>query len=87
MFVLNKVRDEASERYLRSQLERQGIIPVGVVPDRWAIEEAWLKGESIRNPGSGKALGAVVQDLERKERAFRGPATEPAVQRASAGTN
>lgn len=47
LFVLNKVRDEETELYLRHKLAAHGIEPIGVIHDDPAVSLAWLRGEVV----------------------------------------
>lgn len=61
--LLNRIDTPETEAYLRDALEREGIIPVGVIREDRAIAHAWLKGESLG--GIEADLNEAIADLER----------------------
>ena len=65
--MISKARDDETERYLRRQLLRNGISPIGVIADDPAIADAWLKGDPLDPSGCQDALRRIVMDLERLE--------------------
>ena len=56
LFILNKVRDDLTEQFLRDKLAEKEIEPLGVIHDTPAISMAWLMGEPlIRTPAQVEA--------------------------------
>jgi CO dehydrogenase nickel-insertion accessory protein CooC1 len=73
--VLNKVREEGTEEFLRERLGEADLEPLGTIHDDPSISVAWLKGARLgeRTPGE-----EVLQILGRLERAV-GAAAETGV--------
>ena len=46
LFVFNKIADQESETYLREELAKEGIKPLGVIREDKSISAAWLKGKT-----------------------------------------
>lgn len=61
--ILNRVRGRPAEAHLRQELLKEGIEPIGVIPQDDAIADAWLQGESL--PPTWKASGDVIASLEK----------------------
>jgi CO dehydrogenase maturation factor len=76
LFVLNKVRDEEAQSYLRSRLEEKGIEPIGVVHTDASIARAWLTGTSLGETdasgcsSSAKDAQRIAEKLEAAEEAY-----------------
>jgi CO dehydrogenase nickel-insertion accessory protein CooC1 len=62
--VLNKVPDEASERYLREKLARHSIAPVAVIHEDRRISSAWMRGEPLESKTISDSLAGLVAALE-----------------------
>lgn len=45
LFVFNKIADQESETYLREELAKEGIKPLGVIREDKSISAAWLRGK------------------------------------------
>jgi CO dehydrogenase nickel-insertion accessory protein CooC1 len=70
LFVLNKVRDELTERFLRDRLSQEGIEPLGVIHDTPALSMAWLMGEPlIQTPAQAEA-DRIVKAMETAEKGY-----------------
>jgi CO dehydrogenase nickel-insertion accessory protein CooC1 len=70
LFVLNKVRDDLTEQFLRDKLAEKEIEPLGVIHDTPAISMAWLMGERlIRTPAQVEA-DRIVEALETVEKTY-----------------
>ena len=68
LFILNKVRDELTERFLRARLAEKGIEPLGVIHDAQALSMAWLMGEPlIKTPAQAEAE-RIVKAIETAEK-------------------
>ncbi len=63
--VLNKVRDEATEQFMRSKLAERGIQPIGVIHEDPTVAAAWLKGGKLVPGSSGDDIRQIVGELER----------------------
>jgi CO dehydrogenase maturation factor len=64
MFVLNRIRDEEMERYLRQKLSEKGIDPIGVIHEDASISAAWLTGASIDAASAQVEAGKIAEALE-----------------------
>ena len=69
LFVLNKVRDEEMESYMRRRLEEKGIEPIGVIHQVPSIAMAWLKGTSLEGNETKKDADRIAEELEAAEEA------------------
>jgi CO dehydrogenase maturation factor len=67
LFILNRIRDEETERYMRDKLAEQGIEPIGIIYDDPALSAAWLKGESLTKAAYDPAVEKIVEELEKSE--------------------
>lgn len=64
LFVLNKVRDEEAESYLRTKLEANGIEPIGTVHAEASIAEAWLTGTPLKETETKQDVRQIAEKLE-----------------------
>lgn len=64
LVVLNRVRDEAMEQYMRKKLAEQNLQPAGSVYENSAIVRAWLEGRRLKPADAGANLAAIVSNLE-----------------------
>jgi CO dehydrogenase nickel-insertion accessory protein CooC1 len=64
LFVLNKVRDEETELYLRHKLAAHEIEPIGVIYDDPAVSLAWLKGEVVGATAVKTEMTKIINALE-----------------------
>lgn len=67
LFILNKVRDDLTEQFLRDKLAKNGIEPLGVIHDAPAISMAWLLGEPLIKTSARTEAGWIVEALETAE--------------------
>jgi CO dehydrogenase nickel-insertion accessory protein CooC1 len=63
LFVLNKVRDAETERYLRHKLAAHGIEPVGVIHDDLAVSLAWLRGDVVGETAVETAVPTAASQI------------------------
>jgi CO dehydrogenase nickel-insertion accessory protein CooC1 len=63
-FILNKIPDEETEGYLRHELGKRGIEPLGAIQRDVAISRAWLRGTAIEGDGALREAATVVKALE-----------------------
>jgi CO dehydrogenase nickel-insertion accessory protein CooC1 len=63
-FVLNRVHDALTERFLRSRLAEEGIEPLGVIPETPALAMAWLLGEPLIKTPAQEEAEWIVKQLE-----------------------
>ena len=78
LYVLNKIRDEEIERYLRRQLAAHGIEPIGVLRDDPEIFNAWLRGNPVDPGKAKKAAEEIIGRLEEAEAAYSGSSSSVA---------
>jgi CO dehydrogenase nickel-insertion accessory protein CooC1 len=64
LFILNRVRDDLAEQFLRDKLAENGIKPLGVIHDTPAISMAWLMGESLINTSAQREAELILQSIE-----------------------
>ena len=64
LFILNRVRDDLAEQFLRDKLVENGIKPLGVIHDTPAISMAWLMGESLINTSAQREAELILQSIE-----------------------
>jgi CO dehydrogenase maturation factor len=64
LFVLNKVRDEEAQSYLKGKLEENGIEPIGMVRTDASIEMAWLTGTPLEQTDAKKDAQRIMERLE-----------------------
>lgn len=70
LFILNKVRDDLTEQFLRDKLAEKEIEPVGVIHDAPALSMAWLLGEPlIRTPAQAQ-VQRIVEAIETAEEIY-----------------
>ena len=62
--VLNRVRDEEMEQYMREKLAEKGIEPIGVIREDPAIAMSWLKGTSLDVTSTKKDVEKIAEKLE-----------------------
>ncbi|MFO7680921.1 MAG: P-loop NTPase [Chloroflexota bacterium] len=70
LFILNKVRDESTERFLRDRLSQEGIEPLGVIHDTPALSMAWLMGEPLIQSAAQVEADRIVMALETAEKGY-----------------
>lgn len=64
LFVLNRVRDKATETYLRQRLAAHGIEPIGVIHDNPILSLAWLRGEDLGETAVATEAAPIIHALE-----------------------
>ena len=67
LFILNRVRDEETERYIRDKLAEHGIKPIGTIHDDPSLSIAWLKGEPLTKTTNNHEVERIVEELEKAE--------------------
>jgi CO dehydrogenase nickel-insertion accessory protein CooC1 len=85
LFILNRVRDDLTEQFLRDRLAEKDIQPLGVIHDTPAISMAWLMGEPLIKTSARWEAELIIRaieafhhayaDSEGKVAAVTGPAT------------
>jgi len=69
--ILNRVRDEETERYVRRALENDGAPIVGVLGEDESIQGQWLRGERLRSNRLSETTMQLAERLEAVEREAR----------------
>jgi CO dehydrogenase nickel-insertion accessory protein CooC1 len=67
LFILNRVRDEETERYIRDKLAEHGIKPIGTIHDDPSLSIAWLKGKPLTKTTNNHEVERIVEELEKAE--------------------
>jgi CO dehydrogenase nickel-insertion accessory protein CooC1 len=67
LFVLNKVRDEETEQFMRHRLAQYGIEPIGTFHDYPSLSKAWLTGAPLNEKGARSEIDQIVRALEEAE--------------------
>jgi CO dehydrogenase maturation factor len=68
LVVLNKVKNEQMARFLRDNLSKEGIDPIGALPEDPSITLNWLEGSPLQENSSVKrAVQQIVDRLETVE--------------------
>jgi CO dehydrogenase maturation factor len=65
LFIMNRVRDEETERYVQNRLADHGIEPIGVIQDDPSLSMAWLKGAPLVEAANKHELERIVETLEK----------------------
>ncbi len=64
LFILNRVRDDETERYIWDKLAEYEIAPIGTVYDDPALSMAWLKGIPLDEATSRYNVQMIAKALE-----------------------
>ena len=67
LFILNRVRDEETERFIRNKLAEHGIEPIGTIRDDPSLSMAWLKGAPLAVATNKHEVERIVEALEEVE--------------------
>ena len=67
LVVLNRITDEEVEIYMREQLKRNGLEPIGTIHEEPSITASWLRGTPLRADESSKDAEQIVKALEAAE--------------------
>jgi CO dehydrogenase maturation factor len=65
--VLNQVRDDEMESYMRRQLEERGITPIGVIHEDTSIAMSWLAGTPLETTSTMEDIETILGNLEAAE--------------------
>jgi CO dehydrogenase maturation factor len=68
LVVLNRVTDEEVESYMKEELKKNGIEPIGTFHEDPSITTSWLRGTPLRADESSKDADQIVIALEAAER-------------------
>jgi CO dehydrogenase nickel-insertion accessory protein CooC1 len=64
LVVLNRVRDEEMERYVRRKLTEKGLEPIGIIHEDPAIVMSWLEGTRLEVANTREDVETIVRNLE-----------------------
>jgi CO dehydrogenase maturation factor len=64
LVVLNRVRDEEMEGYVRKKLAEKGFEPIGVIYEDPSIVRSWLRGTPLVPRNAQEDIERVVEELE-----------------------
>ncbi len=64
LVVLNRVRDEEMERYVRRKLAAKGLEPIGIIPEDPVIAMSWLEGTRLEMTNIREDVERIVKNLE-----------------------
>jgi CO dehydrogenase nickel-insertion accessory protein CooC1 len=64
LFILNRIRDEETERYIQDRLATHGIEPIGTIHDDPVLSAAWLKGRPVQEAENRREADGLVEALE-----------------------
>ena len=64
LVVLNRVRDEVMEQYMRRKLAEQGLEPIGVIHENLTIARCWLEGSRLESASTREDVAGIVKELE-----------------------
>jgi len=68
LVILNRIRDEEMENYLRAKLQQGGIKPIGAIREDPAIIITWLRGTPLEGTETRKDIEDIVDAMEAAEK-------------------
>lgn len=68
LVILNRIRDEEMESYLRAKLQQGGIKPIGAIREDPAIIITWLRGTPLEGTETRKDIEDIVDAIEAAEK-------------------
>jgi CO dehydrogenase nickel-insertion accessory protein CooC1 len=68
LFVLNKVRNEETETYLRYRLAEHDIEPIRAIHDNPSLTFAWLKGKPLAEVKTKTEVERIVEAIGTAEK-------------------
>lgn len=68
LFILNRIRDEETEQYIRNKLAEHGIKPIGTIHDDPSLSTAWLKGVPLAERSTKVEVEDIIEALEGAEK-------------------
>ena len=63
LVVLNKIKDEYMERYLRKELSKADIEPIGAIPEDPSIRLNWMEGSQLEGLGAHGNMQNIIGKL------------------------
>ncbi|MFP3896242.1 MAG: P-loop NTPase [Anaerolineales bacterium] len=67
LYVMNRVKDEEMESYMRRRLEEKQLEPIGVIHEDASTAIAWLEGEPLDTTATKEDMEGIVRELEKAE--------------------
>ncbi len=64
LIMLNKIKDKETEDYVKRELRKKGIEPVGTIREDPSISLFWLKGESLDSVKAKEGLERLIKRIE-----------------------
>jgi CO dehydrogenase maturation factor len=64
LVVLNRIRDEEMEGYVRKKLAEKRLVPIGIIRDDHSIAISWLEGRPLEVANFSEDIGRIVKKLE-----------------------
>lgn len=68
LVVLNRITDEEMESYMKEELKKNGLEPIGAIHEERSITASWLRGTPLQADQSSKDTENIVDALEAAER-------------------
>jgi len=64
--ILNKIKDREAEDYIKGELKKKGIEPIGTICEESSISLSWLKGKSLESVKAKIDVEKLIKKLEVK---------------------
>ena len=64
LVVLNRIRDEEMEGYVRKKLAEKRLVPIGTIRDDHSIATSWLEGKPLELVNVSEDIERIVKKLE-----------------------
>ncbi len=64
LVVLNRVKDDAMEKYMRRKLAEKELEPIGTIHEDPAIAMSWLEGTRLEVTNTREDVEGIVKKLE-----------------------
>ena len=68
LVILNRIRDEETESYLRAKLQQGGIKPIGAIREDPTITITWLRGTPLEGAETRKDIEDIIDAMEAAEK-------------------
>jgi len=64
LVVLNRIKDKETENYMKRELRKKGIEPIGTIREDPSISLSWLKGKSLESVKAKIDIEKLIERLE-----------------------
>ena len=64
LVVLNRIKDKETESYMKRELKKKGIEPIGIIREDPSISLSWLKGKSLESVKAKIDIEKLIERLE-----------------------